>query len=118
MEKADQSREDPDKFLTRSCHIHLGSDTKVLGWMASDTGLLPGAFVEEKEEDMLAQALLITICIALMAYLSSHLYALDRRRREEARNARMRQAVDWTRPPNRKTPKPSVSRRISDLLKI
>ena len=63
---------------------------------------------------MLIQAVLTTICLILMVYLSKHLYVLDRRLREDARNARIRAAVDWTKPPSRRRPKS----RISDFLKI
>lgn len=63
---------------------------------------------------MFIQPILIAICLILMGYLSVHLLILNSRLREKARNARMRAAVDWTRPPSRRRPKS----RISDFLKI
>ena len=65
---------------------------------------------------MFMQSVLIVICLVLIAYLSKHLYALDQNRREASRNARMRAAVDWTRPPERRSSRQRS--RISDFLKI
>jgi len=62
------------------------------------------------------QTVLIVICLVLMAYLSFHLYKLNLGRREAARNAKLRAAVDWTRPPERRSSRPRS--RISDFLKI
>jgi hypothetical protein len=63
---------------------------------------------------MVLQGILIVICIVLMVYLSKHLYVLNSRRREDARAERMRNAVDWTKPPSRRKQRS----RISDFLRI
>lgn len=65
---------------------------------------------------MFMQNVLIVICLVLIVYLSKHLFALDQKRRESARDARMRAAVDWTRPPERRSSRQRS--RISDFLKI
>lgn len=65
---------------------------------------------------MLMQSVLIVICLVLMVYLSKHLFALDQKRREAANAQKMRAAVDWTRPPERRTSRQKS--RISDFLKI
>lgn len=63
---------------------------------------------------MVLQGILIVICLVLMVYLSKQLYVLNSRLREDARTERMRNAVDWTKPPSRRKQKS----RISDFLKI
>ena len=63
---------------------------------------------------MILQGVLIVICLVLMVYLSKQLYVLNLRLREDARTERMRNAVDWTKPPSRRKQKS----RISDFLKI
>lgn len=63
---------------------------------------------------MLAQTAIILISVVLIGHLAKHLYALDRRLREEARSARLRSAIDWTAPPRREKPKS----RISQMLKL
>ena len=63
---------------------------------------------------MVLQGILIVICLVLLVYLSMQLYTLNLRLREDARTERMRNAVDWTKPPSRRKQKS----RISDFLKI
>lgn len=66
---------------------------------------------------MFLHSVLIVICLVLIGYLSTQLYVLNGRLREQARANRMRDAVDWTRPPERPSSRRQKSR-ISDFLKI
>lgn len=66
---------------------------------------------------MFTQVVFIAICLALMVYLGKHLFVLNSRLREDARAARMKNAVDWTKPPERRMSSRQRSR-ISDFLKI
>mgnify|MGYP001814478402 CR=1 FL=1 len=65
---------------------------------------------------MFLHSVLIVICLMLIGYLSTQLYTLNGRLREQARADRMRNAVDWTKPPER--PSRRQKSRISDFLKI
>ena len=66
---------------------------------------------------MFMNIVLIGISLVLMVYLSKHLVLLNRQLRKEAHAAKLRNAVDWTKPPEpRYRSKPRS--RISDFLKI
>lgn len=65
---------------------------------------------------MFLHSVLIAICLVLIGYLSTQLYTLNGRLREQARADRMRNAVDWTKPQER--PSQRQKSRISDFLKI
>ena len=60
---------------------------------------------------------LVGINVVLMVYLSKHLVLLNRQLREKAHASKLRNAVDWTKPPERRYRSRPRSR-ISDFLKI
>lgn len=66
---------------------------------------------------MFMNIVLTVISVVLMVHLSKHLVLLDRQLRKDAHATKLKNAVDWTKPPEpRYRSKPRS--RISDFLKI
>lgn len=57
------------------------------------------------------------ISVVLMVYLSKHLILLSRQLRENSHATKLRNAVDWTKPPERRYRSKPRSR-FSDFLKF